>query len=899
MSAAYDSDTAGRLEAALLQSEARRQALLDSALDCILCADRHASITDFNAAAERTFRLTREQALGNDLCDTILPANVRKRYRRDWFGAAEDANLNLIGSRFETRAMRADGSEFPAEITVTSTVIDDQPRYTIYIRNITARKHAEETMIRLAAIVESSQDAIFGVEFDGRIASWNRGAEHIYGFTSEEAIGAQVSLIVPSDRKHELSPLVEQLKGGKRIENFETVRVAKDGRRIDVSMTLSPILDADGAITSASVIARDITARKLAEEALRKANETSVYKSPVPIIAADVSGNVTMWNQAAEAVFGWSEQEVIGKSNPIIPADAAEEAETLHSRILSGETITGVEVRRQKRDGSSVAISLSGTPLWDAHQRVRGIIGFLTNITERKRAEEALRTAEQNYRGIVENAIEGIYQTTPDGRYLSANPALARMLGFHSPEELVTSRSSIAEQEYVRPELYVEFRRRMEEKGVVQKFEYEAYRKDGKTIWVSENAHVVRDAYGDVSCFEGTVEDITQQRELEQQLRQMQKIEGIGRLAGGVAHDFNNILMAISSYSDLLLRKLQGEDPCRRYVEEVVKATERGASLTQGLLAFSRKQVLSPKVLDLNALISDQLGMLKRLINECIDFKFKPGLNLGAICADPGQVQQVVMNLVINARDAMPSGGELVIATDNTLRPGPQTAVTESDYVQLSVCDNGCGMDAETKSHIFEPFFTTKEQGKGTGLGLATVFGIVQQSSGHILLESEPGQGTTFKIYLPRVDAAAADQDPNVETQVNVRGHETILLVEDEDSVREPAAEYLRENGYRVLKASRGAEALEIAQKHTKAIHLLLTDVVMPQMSGRELADRVAAIHPETRIVFMSGYSTDLHANQEPLDPSRVLLQKPFRLVTLGQRIREYLDDKGTAAAAR
>jgi PAS domain S-box-containing protein len=653
-----------------------------------------------------------------------------------------------------------------------------------------------------------------------------------------------------------------------------------------------------------SAIARDITAQKRVAEALRKANETSVYASPIPIIAADARRLVTVWNPAAEKLLGWSEADVIGKANPSIPPEEELGTVTLHKRLLAGETITGVELQRRKRDGSLVSVSLSAAPLWDENRQVRGIIGFLTDITERKCAEEALRKAEEKYRGIFENAVEGIYQTTPDGKYIAANPALARMLGFDSPEELVSTRNDVENQEYVHPELRSAFVRSIEEHDVVHNFEYQVYRKDGKMIWVSESAHAVRNVVGQILHFEGTVQDITERRELELQLRQMQKIEAIGRLAGGVAHDFNNILMAISSYSELLARKIPKDDPSQRYPEEILRATNRGSSLTQGLLAFSRKQVVSPKVVELNGLIAQQIEMLKRLIPEDIELKFVPSSAPVHVRIDVSQMEQVVMNLIINARDAMPNGGDIIIETGNAdldqkdrelhnAPPGP------GGFVMLAVSDNGCGMDAETKAHIFEPFFTTKEQGKGTGLGLATVSGIVGQNSGCIFVHSELGHGTTFKIYLPRVGTEVQSEETPTTCAVDCSGDETILLVEDQEAVRESAAEYLTGNGYTVLRASRGLEALDIAQQREEPIHLLLTDVVMPQMSGRELSDRITSIHPETKVIFMSGYSNNLLSDQQVLHPKHELLQKPFRLEALGQRIRKALRNRRSASAGQ
>jgi two-component system, cell cycle sensor histidine kinase and response regulator CckA len=889
---------AAQLQRELKASEARRQALLEFALDCIICADSRAIITDFNPAAERTFRISRSEAIGKDLVNTIFPPRLCERLRLELFTPI-GADIDVVGNRRETRCMRADTTDFPAEITVTQVTIEKQALYAVYVRDITARRMAEEESMRLAAIVESSRDAIFSKDLSGRITSWNKGAELIYGYSKEEIVGKDIATLAPAEHSDETHDIVEKLKAGQSIESFETVRKSKSGKLIDVSLTISPVLDSEKNVVGGSIAARDITAQKKAEEALRRANETSVYASPIAIVAADTDRRVTMWNPAAEALFGWSEDQVVGKANPSIPREEFLEAARMHMELLSGQIVTGREVRRQKRDGTRLTINLSAAPIRDANRRVKGIIGFLIDITAQRQAQEALQQAEEKYRNIFENAVEGIYQTTPDGKYISANPALARMMGFDSPAELMDGITDIRMQEYVNPGARDEFAKAMKENGFVHKFEFEAYRKDGKKIWVSENARAVLTEQGNIHHFEGTMQEITQHRELEQQLRQMQKIEAIGRLAGGVAHDFNNILMAISSYSELLERKLSDE-ALRRYLDEIVKATDRGSSLTQSLLTFSRKQVSSPQVVDLNALIREQLKMLKRLIPENIEVKFQPGHELACVKADTSQLEQVVMNLVINARDAMTNGGRLVLETANSQLGDRTTASPKSDsdqgYVLITVSDNGCGMDAETKSHIFEPFFTTKEQGKGTGLGLATVFGIVKHSGGQILVNSEPGSGTTFKIFFPAVEAkpqAPAKRN----THVSLTGTGTILLVEDEPGVRDSAAEYLSESGYTVLKAGRGTEALAIAERYELPIDLLLTDLVMPQMSGVELAKRIAEMRPQVEIIFMSGYSNNLLSAQQMADPKHVLLRKPFSLSILGERVREILGQSKKAAA--
>jgi two-component system, cell cycle sensor histidine kinase and response regulator CckA len=872
---------------------ARYHALLDSALDCIIWTDERGRIQEFNSAAERTFRTSRSEVIGKDLSETILPAALRPHLRSELFASAASSGVEIVGNRLETKVMRAGGSgEFPAELTVTSAVIQGTTTFIVYVRDLTARRLAEQTLVRLAAIVESSQDAIVGTDLNNQITSWNKGAELMYGYTAPEVTGQNILLLAPPDRVDESVRVRELSKTGVPIQSFETVRVAKDGRRLDVSLSISPVLDSDGVVVGASAIARDITAYKQAQDALRKASETSIYACPMPIIAVDADRRITMWNPAAQAVFGWSEEEVMGKPNPITLRGGTDEAAGLHKRALAGETLTGIELHGRKRNGAFVAISLSATPLFDGQQKIRGIIGFLADITEIKRAEEALRSAEQKYRTIFEDAMEGIYQITPQGGYISANPSLARMLGFESPAELIEMREDIRNQGYVHPEMYEEFVSWLRRNCVVQNFEYQVYRKDKKVIWVSENAHSVRDADGQILYFEGTVQDITERRELEQQLRMMQKIEAVGRLAGGVAHDFNNLLMAISSYAELLQLRIPEKDQGRKYLDEIVRVVDRGASLTQGLLTFSRKQVVSPKVLDLNAVIADQIKMLRRLVPENIDLKFTAGSGLGRIKADQSQIEQVVMNLVINARDAMPDGGAILIETGNS------DSESGEKCVLVSISDNGCGMDAVTKAQIFEPFFTTKGQGKGTGLGLAIVADIIKQSGGQTFVQSEPGVGTTFKVYFPKVDGALQNGKQE-DLDSSYQGNETILLVEDEDTVRESIAEYLKQKGYTVLKANGGPQAITVVSEFKQKIHLMLTDVIMPQMSGRELVDKIKDSHPGIKAVFMSGYSNNLLSHRQVLDPRHVLLQKPVRLTALAKCLREMLDQSKPASAGR
>lgn len=520
---------------------------------------------------------------------------------------------------------------------------------------------------------------------------------------------------------------------------------------------------------------------------------------------------------------------------------------------------------------------------------------------------EQVRKAEENYRSIFENAIEGVFRATPDGvSFISVNPAMAQMFGYDTPKEMVDSVNGAMQQLGVGSEYCVETVRSLVQNGVLENFEVEAHRKNGSVIWISANLHCIYTAEGEPSCLDGTVENIAERKRMEEalriseeQLRQSQKLEAIGQLAGGIAHDFNNLLTVIGGYAELLLRRLPEDSPFRTSAEEIKKAGDRAGGLTRQLLAFSRKQILQPKVIDLNGVVSDLDRMLRRLIGEDIDLVSITEPGLGQVKVDPGQVEQVIMNLAVNARDAMPNGGQLTVRTSNVQLSEDYVTQTltavAGKYVMLAISDNGCGMDLETRERIFEPFFTTKGAGKGTGLGLSTVYGIVKQSGGHLWVYSEIGKGTTFKIYFPRLDEPCnGDMVADDSTPVP-RGNETILMVEDEEQVREIANEILTTLGYRVLVATDGEVALTLAKEHEGEIQLMITDVVMPSMGGRECVERLTPSRPEMKVLFMSGYTDDAIVRHGLLDQRLEFIEKPFTSDALARKVRKVLDSVRTA----
>jgi PAS domain S-box-containing protein len=507
-------------------------------------------------------------------------------------------------------------------------------------------------------------------------------------------------------------------------------------------------------------------------------------------------------------------------------------------------------------------------------------------------AQDSLRRSEVNFRSLVTNAPYGICRCDSTGQLLDANPALLAMLGYSSAKELAGKHLGAL---YADAQQWFELADHLRSAAPFNGLIVEWMRNDGTATAVRVSGRAVSDG-GNGKTFELFAEDVTERRALEQQLRQSQKMEAVGRLAGGIAHDFNNLLMVISGYSEFLLDRLGPEPALRGPAQEIANAAGRATSLTRQLLAFSRKQMLAPKILDLNGVVTENLRMLTRVIGEDIDLVMVPSAGLGAVRADAGQIEQVIMNLAVNARDAMPSGGKLTIETSNVsideelARFHPP--LSPGNYVMLAISDTGAGMDSETQSRIFEPFFTTKGT-KGTGLGLSTVYGIVKQSGGYIWVYSEPGKGTTFKIYLPRV-AEAIDTPVQVsaspESLAAEPGTETILLVEDEANLRYLARQFLEKQGYRVIDAADGAVAMQIAVAHEGVIHLLLTDVIMPGMNGRELAQHILEIRPNVKVLYMSGYTENVIGRNGTLDAGVRLLQKPFTLHDLKSKVREVLD---------
>jgi PAS domain S-box-containing protein len=505
---------------------------------------------------------------------------------------------------------------------------------------------------------------------------------------------------------------------------------------------------------------------------------------------------------------------------------------------------------------------------------------------------EELRKSEEKYRNIYEYAVEGIFQSTSEGRFLSANPALARMFGYGSPSEMVDRIRDIGSQLYVEPNRWSELINLLDERGEVHDFEAQMLKKDSTTSWVSVNARAVRN--GEVEYYEGIMEDITRRKSLEAQLLHAQKMEAIGQLAGGVAHDFNNILTAIMGYGNLLSMKMAETDPLKRYVGQILKSSENAANLTKALLTFGRKQIVDLKPLDLNEAIGNMKDILSRVIGEDIDLNTKFHDQELVIMADRTQIGQVLMNFATNARDAMPRGGSLAIET----KPYELTADfvrvhgfgRAGPYALVSFADTGIGMDGGTKAKIFDPFFTTKGAGRGTGLGLSIVYGIIKQHKGYITCYSEPGIGTVFKIYLPLVESKPEEAAVTKMAHAVAQGRETILLAEDNPDVRQLTKEVLEDSGYRVITARDGEEAVYLFHQYKDEVHLLVFDVVMPRKNGKEAYEEIWRVKPDIRIIYTSGYTADVIHKKGVMDQGVNFVSKPIAPDVFLKKVREVLD---------
>ena len=770
------------------------------------------------------------------------------------------------------------------------------------IRHALERNQFEERLRKseehFRILVEGVKDhAILMLDPAGTVLTWNSGVEHILGYEAKEIIGHSYARFFPADDVARGLPqriLRDTNEAGRyRLEGW---RVRKDGSEYWSNGSIMPVRNDMGNLRGFAMVTRDMSERKQMEDNLRASEELfrSAFDSTnIPMVVTGIDNRFLRVNTPFIAMFGYSEEELLMMSMAdITHPDDLQESLNRRKAMLAGECS---HFQTEKR-----YLHKDGRLLWGRTNvaLVRGVsgeqkyyIGQVQDISEGRQVEADLKLRDRAIQSVTHGILIADMRL-PDSPIIYASPGFERVTGYTASEAIGrncrflqgrdTDRNTVAQ---LREAILA---------GHPCTVELLNYRKDGSSFWNELSISPVFNGGRHPTHFVGVQTDVTGRRLLEEQLRQAQKMEAIGRLAGGVAHDFNNLLTVINGYSELIQGRLSADDSVSELARQIGQAGERAAALTRQLLAFSRKQVLEPKVLSLTDIVTDTSRMLQRLIGEDIDLITSLEHSLCNIKADYGQIEQILINLSVNARDAMPQGGRLTIVTanvnldastlsgDEDFRPGPS--------VMLSVTDTGTGMDEATKAHLFEPFFTTKGLGKGTGLGLATVFGIVKQSNGLITVESKPGRGACFKIFLPRVEERQSSGKSNPELQVIRHGNETVLLAEDEPGVLALARHILQLHGYKVLEANNGEKAVEIVQQYQGTIHLLVSDVVMPVLSGRQAAEQVTALRPDTKVLFLSGYTDDTVVRHGVLHAETAFLQKPFTAGALAQKVREVLD---------
>ncbi len=885
-----------RTEAALRESEDRYRDLVENSHDLMCTQDLEGNLLSVNEAAVLNTGYSRAALLQMNAADLLAPEE-RSRFAeflqvlRDQGRASGLVRIRTAGG--ETRyweysnTLRTKG--------VSSPVIRGTARDVTTARRAKEELRASEARYR--TLIQSMGEGLIMVDDSDVIRFVNPQICRMLGYSEEEMLGQNAAALLL--RKEDQAAMAERnrRRSSGIAEGYEVEQRRKSGEFVWTRFSATPVVDADGRVTGSMAIVADITERKRAEEA-KRASEAQLRRIVDNIHDAlyvdGADGKVTFANDQFLALFGIERAQLphLELEDYIAPEWRAMLRDR-HERRLRGEAVpTQFEYEGLGQDGRRLWLESTVVPLLDGTGSVIGTLAADRDITERKRAEESI-LKEKAFTEAMLDSLPGIfYLIDPAGRLLRWNRALEKTFGYTSAEV-----ASMQTLDFVA----IEDRPRIEESlrkvfttGAADA-EAELVTKNGKRApyFLTGLRFVVE---GKPCCI-GTGIDLSARKLLEAELQQAQKIEAIGRLAGGVAHDFNNILGVILGYGELAESELAPGSSVREPVREMVKAAQRAATLTRQLQAFSRKQILQPKSLDLNALVANAHTMLGRLIGEDISLVLRPAPDLGTVRADPGQIDQILLNLAVNARDAMPGGGTLTLETANVDLHEEYVAAhvpaKPGRYVMVAVSDTGAGMDAETQRRVFEPFFTTKPEGQGTGLGLSTVYGIVKQSGGYIWIYSEPGIGTTIKIYFPRVEQVPEGDAAGAPLESTSEGGETILLVEDNPALREMIRRRLEGCGYKVLLAGDGEEALALAAAGSEPVDLLLTDVVMPNLGGAELASRMSALRPGLRVLFMSGYTDGAIAQHGVLAEGVALLEKPFSGEQLLRAVRVALDRPG------
>jgi PAS domain S-box-containing protein len=812
-----------------------------------------------------------------------------------------------VPPRYEFHGVKKDGAVCWLEVFGSLIEYEGRPAVQATFLDITERRQAmtalQESEERFRLIAETIDETFWMYDAEKGTTYISPAHERIWGCSRQhlfENPNSFYDFIHPDDRERVAANNATLVNAGQPFEHVYRI-IRADGSIRHIWDRGFPIVDERGQIKRYVGAAQDITAWRSAEEALEESKDylnRIINCTGDTIFVKDRNFRHVLVNEAMCAWTGKRREELLGKTaHELFPK--TEMDPLLEQEKLVFETGKEcIDVNEITDPQGNKRTLMTKKSLLSDEKGNNQIVGVVRDITELKRADEALRESEESYRTAIEHCNDGV-AIARESINLFVNQKYVEMFGYDRPEEMVGKRASIIAHPDEIKRMEDMMVRRQRGESIPSRYELKGIRKDGETFDIEISA--TQTIYRGESVSLAFVRDITEPKHMEkererlqEQVRQSQKLEAIGLLAGGVAHDFNNLLTVIKGYTDLAMEDLSPDDPRRQDLEQVKKAGQQATSLTSQLLAFGRKQILQPETLNLNEMVAEMSTMLRRLIGEDIDLVAIARPDLELIHADPGQVQQIIMNLAVNARDAMPQGGKLTIETANVdldeayVRGHPP--VEKGPYVMLAISDNGIGMDSATQARIFEPFFTTKGQGKGTGLGLSTVYGIVKQSNGFIWVYSEPGKGTTFKIYFPRVEGKSAKIPTENKSESGFWGSETVLVVEDEESVRALACRILSGRGYNILEAPNGKEALRMVREYPGKIHLVLTDVVMPGMSGKELVSQLEALRPGIKALYISGYTDNAIVHHGTLDSAVAFLQKPFAVGSLAGKVREVID---------
>jgi len=737
-------------------------------------------------------------------------------------------------------------------------------------------------------LMENYPDTVLLVDGEGKIIHANKQAVKEFGYSKKDFRSLRIEDLIPPKlrEKHLLHRQTYQKKPEFQAMNLglDLIALRKDGSEFPVEISLNPLK-----IHSAQIVLcviRNISERKAIEIKLRDIMNTV----PVGIILTGRNRRIIEINRQMLKILGFSSFEELQKhdiTSFIVDYDTIRER-FLHS--IEYNKIFKYELHIKPHSGPTRFVSVN-TMLKETKDETQ-FLSTVIDITEQKKSEERLRESEKRYRKFFEDDLTGNFVCDAEGRILLSNAAFDKI--FRIPKKVPPEERNISRY-FKDTNEWKKIHRLLHRHRLLKLYEAEMYDYESNTCHTIQNLVAEKDHNGKIQTIHGYIIDISQRKALEQKLIIAQKMEAIGKLAGGVAHDFNNLLTVINGYSEILLTRMGKDDPMHHDIEQILKAGKRAAGLTTQLLAFSRKQVIRPRVIQLNSVVQDMQKMLQRLISENSVITLKLEESLGKIKADPNQIEQILLNLVVNARDAMPFGGKITIETFNykfrhNLIESHPAVMPSGYYSGLAVSDTGNGMDAETIKHIFEPFFTTKEKSAGTGLGLSTIYGIVKQNRGYIYVYSEPDIGTTFRIYFPQIEKQEEEALEPQPVISSLRGNETVLVIEDDPDVLEISVTFITNFGYTVLTAKDADEALQVFKKHRSEIALIISDVIMPGLSSQDLMRQLVKIKPQCKLLFVSGYTDDAIAKHGVLAPNVAFLQKPFTPDDIAKKIREVLD---------